>query len=55
MTEKLTFDINSLYHKLYFANGEKEVTLTPYEAGELLDYLDWVAYAKDMTGPQREI
>lgn len=37
-------DLNSTYHKLYEANGEKEITLNSHEAGELLDYLEHVGW-----------
>jgi len=45
------FDIGSAYHKLYEANGQKEVTLTVAEADALLDYLQYVAW---LTNPPKD-
>jgi hypothetical protein len=45
------FDISSAYNKLYEANGEKEVTLTAYEADELLDYIQYIAW---LTNPPKD-
>ncbi len=39
-----SYDINGIYHKLYEANGEKEVLLNADEADELLAYLEYVSW-----------
>jgi tetrahydrodipicolinate N-succinyltransferase len=50
MSDHPTFDIGSVYDKLYEADGEKEVTLTSQEADELLSYLQYVTW---LTNPPK--
>lgn len=38
------FDLQSVYDKLYEADGEKEVTLTAKEVGDLLDYMEYMTW-----------
>ncbi len=45
------FDISTAYEKLYYANGEKEVTLTAHEADELLDYIQYMTW---LTNPPKK-
>ena len=51
LPEHPTFDISSAYDKLYEANGEKEVVLSAYEADELLDYIQYMAW---LTNPPKD-
>jgi hypothetical protein len=38
------FNLDTVFRKLYEANGEKGVILTADEASELYDYLEYVSY-----------
>jgi hypothetical protein len=44
-----TFDLNTVFHKLYEADGKGEsVTLDPSEVTELFDYLEYATYLDSM-------
>ena len=44
-----TFDLNTVFHKLYEANGKGgSVTLDPSEVTELFDYLEFATYLDSM-------
>lgn len=45
------FNIASTYDKLYAADGKESVTLTPFEADELLSYIQYITW---LTNPPKK-